>query len=305
CNCYDPQGENSFRGPHPISFWYCRGVELRRYAIKNSANWAHAIFNCEDIHVSHVSVYGGHDGFDVRACDRVVVEDCAFYTGDDCIAGFDNYDVTVRRCLFNTACFPIRFGATKMLVEDCRAVGPAMYGGRCSMDEERKKRSLITDSAARHTMGWGFMYYCDFREEIRRDPGDITIRNCVFENLLGLFALAFDIEQRWAINRSLGSIRFENCRAAGVRKPIFICGDQYEPLTFEMENVYISPAEGAEAMPVLLAENYDRISFRNVVCEGYTNPKIFTRTPGEVSIEGGTPLPVRHLGTIREFFSTH
>ncbi len=301
-NCYDPQGERDFRGPHPISFWYCRGVRLEGYTIRDSANWAHAIFNSEDVTLRSVTVYGGHDGFNVRTCDRVLVEDCAFYTGDDCIAGFDNYDVTVRRCFFNSPCYPFRFGATKMLVEDCRAKGPGLYGHRYSLDDERKKRSLVTDSSARHTSGWGFVYYCDFRADIRHDPGDITIRRCRFENLLGLFCLPFELENRWCINRSLGSIRFEDCEALGVRRPIFIRGDLYEPITFEMENVRITPAAGCETLPALAAENFARIDLKNVVFDGFTDPKIFTRTPGEVTVEGGTPLPVRHLGTIREFY---
>ncbi len=305
CNCYDPEGEEHFRGPHPISFWNCKGITLKGYCIKNGANWAHAIFNSQDITLSHVSVYGGHDGFDVRTCDRVVVEDCEFYTGDDCIAGFDNYDVTVRRCIFNTPCFPLRFGATKMLVEDCHATGPARYGARWSMDDEHKKNSLLSDSGAKHSAGWGFVYYCDFRADIRHDPGDITIRNCTFENPLGLFCLPFEIEHRWCINRSLCSIRYENCEAIGVRRPIFIKGDEYEPITFELENVRVTPAEGAETLPVLVAENFKKISFKNVTFEGFTNPKIFIRTPGEVEVEGGTPLPVQHLGTIDKFYQEY
>ena len=57
-----------------------------------------------------VTVLGGHDGFDIRTCDDVLVEDCDFRTGDDCIAGFDNRNVTVRNCHFNCACTMLRFG---------------------------------------------------------------------------------------------------------------------------------------------------------------------------------------------------
>ena len=305
CNCYDPQGEENYRGPHPISFWYCRGVELRGYAIKNSANWAHAIFNSENITMTNVSVYGGHDGFDARTCDHVLIEDCKFYTGDDCIAGFDDYDVTIRRCLFNTACAPLRLGATKMLVEDCRAFGPAQFGFRGTMDMESRKRSLIADATSRYTMGDGFLYYCDFRAEIRYTPGDIIIRNCTFENLRRLFCLPFNYETRWCVNRSLSFIRFENCAVSGVRRPIFIMGDEYEPLTLELENVTISPDEENKTLPVLVAEHFERISFKNVTCAGFTDPKILIRTPGKVSTEGGTPLPVQHLGTINKFYQQY
>ena len=56
----------------------------------------HAIHNSRDISISEVSVLGGHDGFDVRTCDDISIENCRFITGDDCIAGFDNINVTDR-----------------------------------------------------------------------------------------------------------------------------------------------------------------------------------------------------------------
>ena len=72
-----------------------------------------------------------------------------------------------------------------------------------------------------------------------------------------------------------------------------------------MENVRITPAEEGRTLPVLVAENFKKISFKNVTFEGFTNPKIFIRTPGEVEIEGGTPLPVQHLGTISKFYQAY
>lgn len=85
-NCFDPTGEEEYRGPHAINMQRCKNIRLEGYTIYNSSNWAHAIFIAEDITIRHVTVYGGHDGFDVRTCDRVLVEDCAFYTGDDGVA---------------------------------------------------------------------------------------------------------------------------------------------------------------------------------------------------------------------------
>lgn len=99
-NCFDPQGEEGYRGPHAVSMWYCTNVVLRGYTVRDSANWAHAIFNSSNIAARAVKVFGGHDGFDVRTCDDVRVEACVFQTGDDGIAGFDNIGVVVRDCVF-------------------------------------------------------------------------------------------------------------------------------------------------------------------------------------------------------------
>jgi polygalacturonase len=99
-NCYDSEGEEHYRGPHAINMWYCENITLRGYTVRDSANWAHAIQNSQNITVKGITVLAGHDGFDVRTCDNISIEDCTFKTGDDCIAGFDNIDITVRNCYF-------------------------------------------------------------------------------------------------------------------------------------------------------------------------------------------------------------
>ncbi len=301
-NVYDPQGEDTFRGPHIMSFWYCKNIRFEGYTVKNSPNWSHAIFNSENITVKNVSVFGGFDGIDIRCCDHTLVEDCTFNIGDDCIAGFDNIDVTVRNCEFRTACFPIRIGAHGMLVENCHAIGPSGFCSRSEMDEYHRKNSLLSPES-KHVTGWGVVYYCDHRAELRQPAGDIIIRNCTFENLLGLFCLPFEVEDRWSINRSLTSIRFENVTAKGVRRPIFIHGDKYEPLTLEMENVTITPQEGYETLPVIVAENYQALRLKNVRAEGFEKPIIYTVSPGEVTAEGGTEMPIKHIGTMMIFYS--
>ena len=124
-NCFDAQGEEGYRGPHAINMWFCENVTLRGYTVRDSANWAHAIQNSQNIMVSELMVLGGHDGFDVRTCDNITIENCRFLTGDDCIAGFDNIGVTVRNCYFESSCNMLRFGGTDVLVENCTFDGTA------------------------------------------------------------------------------------------------------------------------------------------------------------------------------------
>ena len=31
CNCYDPEGEQNYRGPHGMSIWRCRNIRLEGY----------------------------------------------------------------------------------------------------------------------------------------------------------------------------------------------------------------------------------------------------------------------------------
>lgn len=43
-DCYDPTGEEKYRGPHGINIWDCENILLEGYTLMNSANWAQAIF---------------------------------------------------------------------------------------------------------------------------------------------------------------------------------------------------------------------------------------------------------------------
>jgi len=285
-NCFDPTGEENYRGPHAISIWYCENITLRGYTITDSANWAHAIFVSQNITARDLTVYGGHDGFDIRTCDNVLVEDCEFYTGDDCIAGFDNHEVVIRRCVMDCACSAMRFGGNNVLIEDCRSAAPARFGWRGPLSEEKKAAGAVSDETCRHSMVSAFMYYCDFRAEIRRAPGDILIRNCVFENPDSPFLLEFDGKHVWCCNRSLSSITFENCRFTGVARPMLIHGDEKEPLELILKNVSISARENCGDQPVIDAFNYRKIAMDEVTFDGYDDPVLLVRSAGEVETAG-------------------
>lgn len=294
-NCYDPTGEETFRGPHAINFQRCENVYLEGYTVMHSANWAHAIFNTNHIIARGLTVYGGHDGFDVRTCDNVLIENCNFYTGDDCIAGFDNCDVIIRNCVFDCACSALRFGGNNVLIENCRSTAPSRFGHRCSLPAEALIRSALTDERSRHNMLTFFLYYCDFRAEIRKTPGDIIIRNCDIENADGLFELSFDGKHKWCTNRSLSSIVFENCKVTGVNKPIHIYGDANEPLDFALENVQLAAREGFEHEPLIDAVHYSKISLNNVTLNNFLSPKVIARSEGEISTYNSSEFEVEQL----------
>lgn len=287
-NCYDPEGEERYRGPHAISIQYCENVLLEGYTVINSANWAHAIFSTKEITARHLTVYGGHDGFDIRTCDNVLIEECNFHTGDDSIAGFDNCNVIIKKCILDSACSALRFGGNNILVDSCRSISPASFAFRGSMPYERKVLSALTNVRDHHDMLTFFLYYCDYRAKIRKTPGDILIRNCEIENPDGLFELSFDGKHRWCTNRSLSSIRFENCRVTGVKKPIHIHGDADEPLNFELNNVQISARKGFNDKPVINAVNYSQITLNNVTLSSYEAPAIHTKTDGPIYSEASS-----------------
>lgn len=291
-NCYDAEGEEDYRGPHAINIQNSENIRLEGYTVTDSANWAHAIFNTNNIKASFLTVLGGHDGFDVRTCDNVLIEDCVFYTGDDCIAGFDNCDVVIRNCVFNSSCSALRFGGNNVLVENCKAFAPGRFAHRYTMTREEQKSCAPTGKHHRRNMLTAFLYYCDHRAVIRKAPGDIVIRSCEFVAPDILFSLPFSNDEIWCCNRSLSSIKFENCKITDVCKPINIVGDANEPLDFALENVEISARAGFENENFIEAENYSAITLKNVHVSGYTEPTALLKSEGKLDFENSTLIKI-------------
>ena len=291
-NCYDSVGEEKYRGPHLINIFDSENIYFEGYTLTDSGNWAHNIYNSSNITAKNITVYGGHDGFDVRTCDNILIEDCEFLSGDDAIAGFDNKDVIIRNCLFDSACSALRFGGTDVLIENCRAIAPASFGHRWKLSDEEKKYGLMTNESCRHNMHTVFQYYCDFRAEIRYAPGNILIKNCKFENPDSIFLHPFDGEHIWCCNRALNSITYENCEFTGLSLPGVLCSDINEPLEFKLKNVKLTAREEGADFPIFNATNCKYIEFDNVIVDGFKEPYIVTDNKENVKIIGGTEIKI-------------
>ncbi len=285
---YNPEGEEGYRGPHAIQMTYCKNLEFGGYTIKDSANWAHAIFKCENMFVHNITVLGGHDGFHVRVCRNILIEDCEFRTGDDCIAGFANENVVIRNCYLDSACSALRFGGTDILVDNCRTHAPSTYGFRGSLSDQEKAASAPTNETHRHTQHTPFLYFCDYPVNIKKPQGNIVIQNCVFEQPNSFFRLRFG--QQWCVNRSLVDITFKNCKCIGVSLPIDLYCDKDEPCTLRLEDVEISARKGFEDAPFMHADSFKQIYFDNVTLTGFTDPTILSKTEGELTIKNSTPI---------------
>ncbi len=271
-NCFDELGEEKYRGPHAINMWFCENITLKGYTIRDSANWAHAIQNSKNIKVDGITVLAGHDGFDVRTCDDIVIENCRFITGDDCIAGFDNIGVTVRNCYFESACSIFRFGATDMVVENCKGVAPATYGFRGHLSREEKRERADTTEACRHSCHNVFLYYCDNRANVRKTPGNILFKNSTFQNPDTVMRLPFG--HKWCCNRSLCDITFENCVIAGICMPIQLTAPKEEPVTMNLINCVVTPRDGYEPFPFITGENVRKIDLTGTEYSGFLDSAI-------------------------------
>ncbi len=276
-NCYDPQGENKFRGPHCISVWRSKNMRFEGYTILNSSNWAHAIFQSQNITVRNVGIHGGFDGVDIRTCDNVLIENCDMNTGDDCVAGFDNHDVIVRNCRLNTSCMPLRIGGNNFLVENCVS-DQRNFGQRIQLSLEDKQMGNLTNESVRHESKAVFSYYCDFRADLRRSPENIVIRNCRFEQGSEVMRLEFTGLNRWCVQRALKEITFENCYIGDIFRTGMLWGDAEDKVICRFKNVTFACREGMADVPMLAVGNFQELLFEDCTFEGYEKPIILVGT---------------------------
>ena len=225
-NPYDPKGEELYRGPLGVNAIDCTNLVFRGYTIRDTGNWAHRMCDVKGMRVTGVTCLGGHDAIHFNGCDGVTIEGCTFKTGDDCIAGFDNWDVTVRDCLINSSCSAFRFAGTGVLIENCRIVGPGEWGFRGVLTKEQKAASAPTppgSSLGRNNMLSFFTYYADGTHPIRDYAGNIVVRNCTVENADRFLHYNYDNE-RWQRGVPMRDITFEGVRAKGIGMPLSVWG---------------------------------------------------------------------------------
>ena len=54
-NCYDPDGEEGYRGPHGIYFSNCENIHLHGYTIQHTGNFMHQLDLCKNTTVTNVT----------------------------------------------------------------------------------------------------------------------------------------------------------------------------------------------------------------------------------------------------------
>ena len=251
-DCYDPEGEEKFRGPMGMVFSKCRNVTLKGYTYRNSANWAHQIDSCTGVHMNGVTVLAGHDGVNIHHCVGVLIENCDFRTGDDCIAGYNAQNVIVRNCSLNTSCQSFRIGGKNLLVENCRFWGPGEYPHRVS---------------GRHNTLFAFAYYAMRYDDITVDSEDWVIRNCTMENLDSLFDYRFGNDFMHDA-RPLRDVTFENVTITGLKNPAIFNPVAGNPLQVTLRNVTMTRREEAPSGRMFYTSPDVKLILENATIEG-------------------------------------
>ncbi len=236
---YDDLGEEGYRGPIGFSMYFVRNVTFLGMSLYNTGNWAVYIKEGANITFDRVRIYGGHDGIDVFGCENVLIRNSAFYTGDDCIAGFGNVNVMIHDCILNSSCSAMRFGGTNVFARDCHCYGPGEYCFRNSLTLEEKIHGIDPHREHRHNMLAMFTYFAMEDRVIKEIPDNIVIRNFTVENADRFIHYNFSGNERWQGGPPMRGLTMENIKAKGVLMPLTLYGRADCPLNLTLRNIEI------------------------------------------------------------------
>jgi unsaturated rhamnogalacturonyl hydrolase len=151
-------GEGHYLRPNFIQPYRCRNVFIEGITIRNSPMWEIHPALCTNVTVRDITVIShgpNNDGCDPESCRDVLIENCIFDTGDDCIAiksGRDNdgrrvavpsENIIVRGCTVKDGHGGVVIGSE--ISGNCRNV----FIENCRMDSPNLARALRFKSNAR------------------------------------------------------------------------------------------------------------------------------------------------------------
>ncbi len=144
-------GENDGLRPQLIGLLRCERIRVEGVTLANSPFWTLHPLLCQDVTVREVRFENegpNGDGCDPESCRRVLIEDCYFNTGDDCIAiksgrnaygrlrGQASEDIIIRRCQMRNGHGGVVIGSE--VSGGCRRV----FAHDCTMDSPELERVL-------------------------------------------------------------------------------------------------------------------------------------------------------------------
>jgi hypothetical protein len=227
-DCYNPKGEEGFRGPHCIKLINCKNVRLEGITIRNSANWAINCRHCSQGTVTNVTIRGGHDGLHTRFCDNFKIRGCDFRTGDDAFAGNDNLNFDISHCRVNTSCNGFRLGCMNLTVKHCELWGPGESGHKI-----QKRNNMLS----------AFVHFSPKDENPVLQSGNWTIEDITVKNVDHFFVYNFK-DGLWQTGQPFTSVSFDDIHASGILGAFYIVGDQARSFTMSLKNSSFSYRQG-------------------------------------------------------------
>jgi polygalacturonase len=240
-------GDGKKLRPNMIQPYKCKNILIEGVTIKNSPMWhIHPVLST-NITVRNVKVIGhgpNNDGCNPESCTDVLIENCYFDTGDDCIAiksgrnndgrrvNMPSENIVIRNCLMKDGHGGVVIGsemtggARNIFAENCNMDSPNLERAlriktnsvRGGTVENVYLRNIIIGQVAEAVVKINFHYG-------EGDTGDYppTVRNINLENTISKkskYALSISGYDRSPIT----GIRLKNCIFDNVDKPNVLVG---------------------------------------------------------------------------------
>lgn len=250
--------------PQLVNFVKCERIQLKDVTLLNSPFWVIHPLLCKNVTVDGVHVYNdgpNGDGCDPEATENVLIENCTFHTGDDCIAiksGRNNdgrlwnqpsKDIIIRNCQMQDGHGGVVIGSE--ISGGCENV----YAESCYMDSPNLERVLriktnncrggLIQNINMRNIKVGQCKEAVIRINLNYEPNEEcyrgfepTVRNVNIENVTcekseyGLLINGLDSIE------NVSDIHINNCKWNGVTdKPVLITG---KTKNIEFNNLYIN-----------------------------------------------------------------
>jgi len=201
-------GEGLCLRPNFIEPYRCRNVLIEGITLRNAPFWEIHPTLCTNVTVSNVTVDSGGpntDGCDPESCRDVLIENCFFNTGDDCIAiksgrngdgrrvNVATENVVIRNCTMKnghggvTIGSEITGGVRNVFAENCRMDSPNLWNAvrlknnamRGGVLENLYFRKLVVGQVSHAVLTIDFNY-----EEGANGPFRPVVRGVRMENVI-------------------------------------------------------------------------------------------------------------------------
>ena len=238
-------GDGSMLRPPLIQPYACENVLIEGIRVRNSPFWNIHPVLCKNVILRGVDIFGhgpNNDGVDPESVDHMLIEDCSFDTGDDCIAVNSGRNADGRR---------LATPSQNILVRNCRmkeghggvVVGSMISGGvrwlfaeNCHMDSPNLWYAIrFKNNALRGGLLENFYYRdidvgqvgraaitCDFNyEEGANGPFIPQLKNVVVERLKVKNAVRV-LDSQGLPQAPVNDLTLRDCEFNGVTKPSII-----------------------------------------------------------------------------------
>ena len=241
-------GEGHYLRPQFIQPYRCKNVLIEGITLKNSPMWQVHPVLCSNVTVRKMTITGADlnresgpntDGCDPESCRDVLIRDCNFNTGDDCIAikagrnedgrrvNERSENIVIQDCHMKdghggvTIGSEISGGVRNVFAENCRMDSPrldtavriknnAMRGG---VLENIHVRNIEVGEVAQAGLSIDFFY-----EEGEAGKFTPVVRNVDLRNLTTKKA-QYALYLRGFKNAPIGDVHLIDCNLQGVEKP--------------------------------------------------------------------------------------